>query len=173
MSMYVVYKMRLKGRKSNCLEFENTLVNYYGQLEEPHIIQECGSDESYAIELSGVLRGGVFQYMIDLPEYESTLEGQSRLLNLSIEVFESDPGDEEFSYFYYQNGICIEMGLPSYISCIEEFDEYEISEDDQKKYMPIENDQGYCLRKEYYPDAHWEKNGNDEQMICHFKITMD
>lgn len=171
MSMYVVFRLRAKGTQENCLKFAEVLYQYGGHSGDPFIAEKTGAPNNCTIEIRGALRSYVSKYMIDMPPYEESLEGISKTLNLAIEVFGSDPCDGDFEYYYYQNGTCVEScNLPSFIRSKDEFEDFEISEEDQKKYDQLDNG-GFVLRKEYHPNTEWDEA--QEEMLCQFKIEME
>ncbi len=170
MSMYVMFRLRVKGTKENCSKFAAVLNQYEGHCDDPYVAETAGTSDSFTMEIRGALRSDIVKYMIDVPAYEDSLEGMSKSHNLDIEVFGSDPGDGAFEYYYYKNGVCVEScNLPQYVSSQEEFEYFEISEDEQKKYEPQEKG-GFVLRKEYLAKAEWDEAG--EEMICQFKTEL-
>lgn len=170
MSRYNVFYLRVKGTEDNCDEFFSVLAQYGGHTDDLYYVLENGSDDDYAAEIRGALRGDVKFYMIDSPPKEHSLAGLSKSLGLEIEVFASDPGDGEFEYYYYVNGELVDCrNLPSSFPAFM-LDEMELSEEDRKKY-DLDKSDNYTLKDEYLPDAEWDESG--EEMICNFKIEMD
>ena len=171
MSRFVMFRLRAKGTEESCSKFAAVLNQYEGHSADPFISGSAGTPDSFTVEIRGALRSDISKYMIDVPPYEESLEGMSKSLHLEIEVFGSDPGDREFEYYHYLNGVCVQKAnLPPYLYSEEDFGELELSEEDQEKYDRSENGV-FVLRKEYLPDAAWAED--EEEMLCNFKIDMD
>lgn len=174
MSRYNVFYLRGKGTEEGCNQLFKAIYQYDGQLDDPYISYKDVDENACVIEVRGALRGDADKYLISLPE-DNSLFALSKTFGMAIEIFASDPGDGEFEHYYFENGNLLESSLPQYVY---DFEKWEISEEDQKKYIPLA-DEGFALKEEFLPDAKWERAEDDEWdedgeelMMCNFKIKL-
>lgn len=109
------YCMRVTGNKDECNEFYKILNNegkrYFDRVYKAIIQSEGYRHGCYYMEISGGCAWSVNTSMDGgngSPNQFTTLEQESRRLNLMIEVFSTEPGEELAEHILYVDGDLIE-----------------------------------------------------------------
>lgn len=147
MPNYCDYLMRVKGRRNNVDAFVtimqadyNEVPKHFWRVFEADVCDEHTENGIKTVDIGGCcawsvhscMRDGVGTYNTDYETGENashgtTLEEQSKLLNLEIEVYSSEPGMGFQEHYLYKNGEelideCIDY-LELFFETEEEFNE--------------------------------------------------
>lgn len=118
MPNYCEYVMRVKGEPRNVDRFVNLMKadydepKHFWRIFDAEVFDEECIDRMKIVDISGdcawsvhsCMRDGFGTYADENPKSSTTLEEQSELLQLAIEVYGSEPGVGFQEHYLYKNG---------------------------------------------------------------------
>lgn len=113
------FSMRVTGNKAACEEFREVLNcgidrEFYG-VYETELTFENSAENRYFMEFNGECAWSVLSTMMQEHEFPyTTLENESRRLNLMIEVYSTEAGQQIAEHILYSDGACMENKTVDY-----------------------------------------------------------
>lgn len=160
------FEMKVKGTKENCLNFANSQIHCY----ELYIEKEYGTDEDFALYITGECRWSVTGSMVNTDE-DDTLAAKAKKFNIELEVFGYDISEPEWVEHYHYKGaeVIREYNLPP-VFMEWQIDEADISEEDKAKYEYKEEHRVYVIKPEFEEKFEW--NEDEQEMTLFWDIQL-